>query len=157
MLSQQMETLAKKPELSANTDIDSIVTNDAIPDAIREMVVKQYGRSVALAGAQHKIMDRWRQVVFNTCIVAAGSEEERNADEKPANPHFRTIEKAEDLTDEEVLEKVYQLKAALERDASGHSFIGLAAIGILDFGAEIGEPKNCPQAPRWTQSDVFID
>jgi hypothetical protein len=75
------------------------------------------------------IIERWRNVIFNTCCATTTDEE---------NPHFRRFDSVSELTEDEIIDRVKSFADALQK------IIGYKKESLGWWG---NEADNCPRSP----------
>jgi hypothetical protein len=126
-LFQQLETVKDIVKLPPEKEVLSKI-NDAKDLKAKWKIFESYDDTRIRYEQRKAIIDRWRKVVFETSVGT--TEDEKNV-------HFRQFKSADELSEDEIIHKVEQFKAALLKIV-GHE---------ENTGWLSGVVGNCSQAP----------
>ena len=127
-LNRQLEVIRKIVKAPSDKDTTKKIA-EAKDLPTRLEIFKSYEKAMEEYEKRQSIVDRWRKVIFETCCSTT-------KDEK--NEHFRQFKSADELSENEILDKVRQFTSALNKITKYEpKFIDLSC----------GEAKNCNQSP----------
>ena len=130
MLLQQIDLA--KTEINLPSDNEITLKIEYATDLKAKLkTLESYKKVKDMHDARESTINRWRNVIFETCCTTT-------SDEK--NVHFRQFESADELTEEEITDKVTKFTEALNKITKYNP-----DPWFLDLG--LGAAKNCPQSP----------
>jgi hypothetical protein len=127
-LIRQMEVVDEKVEAPSEEDTTRKIS-EAKDMSTKSEVFELYKQATDKYEKRKAIVDRWRKVVFETSVSTA-------SDEK--NEHFRQFNSADELSEDEIFDKVVQFTLALNKITGYEPDIVLGGGGAI----------NCPKSPE---------
>jgi hypothetical protein len=121
-------------DVKVNKDEVREVLTTETTDQIKELeALQKYFSSTQKKLRQDEILNSWKKIIYDTCYV-------HQSDENVSSEHPRKVSSVEELTREEIIEKVKSFLKALEENAAGSDLI---LKGYLEIPG-----RNCPVRPR---------
>jgi hypothetical protein len=136
-LVQQIEIVDENAETPSDEEATRKI-NEAKDMHAKQEIFESYKQAMDKHERQKAIVDRWRKVIFETSVCTA-------SDEK--NEHFRRFNSADELSEDEIFDKVIRFARAL------HEITGYEPNIIKGNGGA----ENCPQSPEHHHYGPYVD
>jgi len=135
-LTSQLVTAKRSPS-KTNLDIDSILKSEKSLDE-KEAALHNFKKNKNEIAEREEILTRFRRVIFDNHSYVPEANETRQ------NPHFKTVSRPEDLSEEEIFSKVGQFINRLS-EITGRIYEPESR--KIDL-SEVSRPaKNCAKCP----------
>jgi hypothetical protein len=127
------EEVLLTPDSVVNRELDRAAGFDA-----KKAVIDKYKSERERHSKKQEIFTRWRKVVFETSISTSSDEN---------NEHFRQFKSADELSGDEIIDKVEQFTSALNKITGYEPDVVRSSRGA----------ENCPQSPKYHHVGPWID